>query len=308
MTGEIYPEFGDGVAIVAGGSGGIGAAIVRDLAAHGSNVALTYHSNRAAAEALSDDVGRAGREAEIGRLDLQDAEAAKSFVDGVVARFGRLHSVVYAAGPPLKLDFISQLRPDTWSKVFRADVDGCFNLIWACLPHLKRQGGGSVVAVITAAVDRPPPKDILSAAPKAAIQALIRGLAREEGRFGIRARLDRRWPRRRGHGEPGPAGLHRPLPGADPPAAGRPGRGNRPGRHLSLVRPREIRDRSEPARRRRPSALNRRGLGRRRAVQASNRITERASSPVFISSKASLICSSLIRREISSSSFSLPDM
>jgi NAD(P)-dependent dehydrogenase (short-subunit alcohol dehydrogenase family) len=187
MTGEIYPEFGDGVAIVAGGSGGIGAAIVRDLAAHGSNVALTYHSNRAAAEALSDDVGRAGREAEIGRLDLQDAEAAKSFVDGVVARFGRLHSVVYAAGPPLKLDFISQLRPDTWSKVFRADVDGCFNLIWACLPHLKRQGGGSVVAVITAAVDRPPPKDILSAAPKAAIQALIRGLAREEGRFGIRA-------------------------------------------------------------------------------------------------------------------------
>lgn len=182
-----YPEFNDGVAIVAGGSGGIGAAIVRDLARCGADVALTYHANRAAAEALADDVARAGRTAQIGRLDLQDAEATRFFVDDVVARFGRLHSVVYAAGSPLTLDFISRLTPETWSKVFRADVDGCFNLIWACLPHLKRQGAGSVVAVITAAVDRPPPKDILSAAPKAAIQALIRGLAREEGRNGIRA-------------------------------------------------------------------------------------------------------------------------
>lgn len=184
---ETYPEFADGVAIVAGGSGGIGAAVVADLARRGANVAFTYHSNGAAAETVASDVRSLGREARIGKLDLQDAAATRSFVDRAVESFGRLHSVVYAAGPPLELKFISQLQPDAWSKVFRADVDGCFNLIWACLPHLKRQGGGSIVAVVTAAVDRPPPRDILSAAPKAAIQALIRGLAREEGRFGIRA-------------------------------------------------------------------------------------------------------------------------
>jgi NAD(P)-dependent dehydrogenase (short-subunit alcohol dehydrogenase family) len=121
------------------------------------------------------------------RLDLRDAPAVKAFVDAAVARFGRIHSVVYAAGPPIPMRFINELDPETWAGVFRADVEGCFNLIWAVLPHLKQSGGGSIVAVITAAADRPPPKDILSAAPKAAIQALIRGLAREEGRFGIRA-------------------------------------------------------------------------------------------------------------------------
>jgi NAD(P)-dependent dehydrogenase (short-subunit alcohol dehydrogenase family) len=187
MSNETYPEFDKGVAIVAGGSGGIGAAIVRDLVRCGADVAFTYRSNQAVAEALAAEMRKAGRQAETGRLDLQDAEAVKTFVDDAVERFGRLHSVVYAAGPPLVLDYISRLQPQAWSNVFRADVDGCFNLIWACLPHLKRQREGSVVAVITAAVDRPPPKDILSAAPKAAIQALIRGLAREEGRFGIRA-------------------------------------------------------------------------------------------------------------------------
>jgi NAD(P)-dependent dehydrogenase (short-subunit alcohol dehydrogenase family) len=187
MSDETYPEFGGGVAIVAGGSGGIGSEIVRELARCGSDVAFTYYSKKAAAGALAGEVAAAGRTAICGQLDLTDAQAVKRFVDDAVARHGRLHSVVYAAGPPLDLNYISRLQPETWSKVFRADVDGCFNLIWACLPHLKQQGGGSVVAVITAAVDRPPPRDILSAAPKAAIQALIRGLAREEGRSGIRA-------------------------------------------------------------------------------------------------------------------------
>jgi NAD(P)-dependent dehydrogenase (short-subunit alcohol dehydrogenase family) len=187
MTSAADPEFPAGAVIVAGGSGGIGAAIVRLLAGRGTDVAFTYHANQAGAEALAAEVQAEGRAAMPARLDLRDAPAVKAFVDGAVARFGRIHSVVYAAGPPIPMRFINELDPETWARVFRADVEGCFNLVWAALPHLKQVGGGSIVAVITAAADRPPPKDILSAAPKAAIQALIRGLAREEGRFGIRA-------------------------------------------------------------------------------------------------------------------------
>jgi len=180
-------EFDDGVAIVVGGSGGIGAAVCATLARRGANVALTYLNRAAAAEAVADDVRKAGRQAIVGQVDLQAAAALKAFVDAAAARFGRVHSVVYAAGPSFGFHFINELDPATWSRVIRSDVEGCFNLIWASLPHLKRQGGGAIVAVITSAVDRPPPKDILSAAPKAAIQALMRGLAREEARFGIRA-------------------------------------------------------------------------------------------------------------------------
>lgn len=68
-----------------------------------------------------------------------------------------------------------------------AFVNGCFNLISAVLPHLRERRRGSIVALVTGAVDRSPPRDILSAAPKAAIQMFIRGVAREEGRSGIRA-------------------------------------------------------------------------------------------------------------------------
>jgi NAD(P)-dependent dehydrogenase (short-subunit alcohol dehydrogenase family) len=187
MTLARLTEFQEGVAIVAGGSGGIGGAICADLAASGANVALTYRSNQKAGEAVAQLIRDQGREAIAAPVDLQDPKAVQAFVDAAVERHGRLHSVVYAAGPPITMNYINALDPETWAKATRADIEGCFNLVWATLPHLRRQGGGSIVAVITAAVDRPPPKDILSAAPKAAIQALMRGLAREEGRSGIRA-------------------------------------------------------------------------------------------------------------------------
>jgi len=187
VTATNLKEFAEGVAIVAGGSGGLGAAIVHDLALSGSNVALTYRANQQAAERVTSEGLALGRAVEAAQLDLQDAAAVKLFVDDVVARHGTLHSVVYAAGPPIRMGFINQLDPASWAGAFRTDVEGCFNLIWACLPHLKRQKRGNIVALVTCAVDRSPAKDILSAAPKAAIQALIRGLAREEGRFGIRA-------------------------------------------------------------------------------------------------------------------------
>ena len=187
MTAIILEEFSEGIAVVAGGSGGLGAAIVRDLALSGANVALTYRSNNKSAQKVAAEARSVGREAEIAQVDLLESGAVKAFVDDVVARHGTLHSVVYAAGPPIRMGFINQIDPDTWAGAFRTDVEGCFNLIWACLPHFKRQKRGNIVAVVTAAVDRSPAKDILSAAPKAAIQALIRGVAREEGRFGIRA-------------------------------------------------------------------------------------------------------------------------
>jgi NAD(P)-dependent dehydrogenase (short-subunit alcohol dehydrogenase family) len=180
------PEFAEGVALVAGGSGGIGAAICSTLARAGANIALTYRSRAANAEAVAEAVRAEGREAVVGQVDLEDAAQVARFVDGVVERFGRLHSVVYAAGPPLEFLYINEIQPAEWARVINADVNGCFNLVSAVLPHLRRQKRGAIVGIVTAAVDRAPPRDILSAAPKAAIQMLLKGVAREEGRSGIR--------------------------------------------------------------------------------------------------------------------------
>ena len=178
-------NFERGVALVVGGSGGIGRAICMALAHAGSDVVLTYNANRDAAEKVANDIKALGRNAEIAQLKLEDAEVTEQYVNDVALRFGKIHSVVYAAGPGLHMSLISALTPQEWARVINADVNGCFNLIHASIPHLK--GGGSIVAVITAAVERVPARDICSAAPKAAIEMLIRGVAKEEGRNGIRA-------------------------------------------------------------------------------------------------------------------------
>jgi NAD(P)-dependent dehydrogenase (short-subunit alcohol dehydrogenase family) len=180
------PEFAEGIALVAGGSGGLGAGVCRSLAKAGATVALTYKSRFDAAELVADEVRREGRDAIVLQMDLEDAAAVKVAVDDLKQRFGRIHSVVYAAGPPLEFQYIRDISPAEWARVMGADANGCFNLVSATLPHLREQGGGAYVAVITCALSRLPPRDILSAAPKAAIETLMRGLAVEEGRAGIR--------------------------------------------------------------------------------------------------------------------------
>ena len=184
---SLYPEFKDGIALIVGGSGGIGAAISATLARLGSHVAITYRSRKANADKMAEKVRGSGRSVELLQLDIEDAEATKAAVDALVEKYGRLHSVVYAAGPSLEFLYINEIEPTEWARVINGDVNGCFNLIAAVLPHLRAQKGGSIVALTTAAADRSPPRDILSAAPKAAIQMLLRGVAREEGRSGIRA-------------------------------------------------------------------------------------------------------------------------
>ena len=181
------PEFASGAALVMGGSGGIGKAICRALAAAGSHVVVGYRSNKNAADQVVAEVRQQGREAHAVEADLLKPESVQEVVKETVRRYGHIHSVVYAAGPHIEFLYINQISPHEFARVMAADVNGCFNLIAAVLPHLRERKTGSIVALITAAADRSPPRDILSAAPKAAIQMLVRGVAREEGRSGIRA-------------------------------------------------------------------------------------------------------------------------
>jgi NAD(P)-dependent dehydrogenase (short-subunit alcohol dehydrogenase family) len=120
-------------------------------------------------------------------MDLEDSAAVRKGVEQVISRFGCLHSVIYAAGPLIEFRYIHEIEPSEWAHVVNADVNGFYNLVAATLPHLRERKKGVYLAVTTAAVGRAPPRDILSAAPKAAIEELVRGLAREEGRNGIRA-------------------------------------------------------------------------------------------------------------------------
>ncbi len=180
--------FGDreGVAVVTGGSGGIGAAICTLLAARGSDVAFTYRSNADAAEEVEAAITAAGRRAYAAQVDVTDPDAVKAFVDAAADRFGAVHTAISAAGPYVPMRYVSQIDPALFREKVEADLFGAFHLVWAVLPHL-RESSGALVAVTSMAVRKYPPKDSLSAIPKGGVEALVRAVAAEEGRFGIRA-------------------------------------------------------------------------------------------------------------------------
>ena len=175
-----------GGAFVAGGSGGIGRAICKQLAEAGCDVALTYRNGRERAEETAALVRAAGRKAVLLQVDLRDEKAVSRAVDETALDFGALHTAIYAAGPYIHMRHISSIEPALFRDTMEQDAFGCFNLIHAALPHL-RSAKGSFVALATPALRRYAVKDVLSVAPKAAIEALVRGVAAEEGRFGIRA-------------------------------------------------------------------------------------------------------------------------
>jgi len=178
-----------GVAFVSGGTGGIGAAIVRILAERGSDVVFTYRSSREAADALAarttEEFAEQGRRVTPLRLDLGEERSVAEAVSGTAAAFGGLHTLVHAAGPHVPMVHLSGVTPSEFRTQLDVDAGAFFNLVHPALP-LLRESGGSVVAVTTVATRRFPVRDGLSSGPKGAVEAVARALAAEEGRYGVR--------------------------------------------------------------------------------------------------------------------------
>lgn len=174
------------VAFVTGGTGGIGAASCRALARDGHDVTFTYHSNSAKAEKLVVELEEAGVRARAVQLDLTDSDAVVELVGQISDGFGDVKTVVHASGPFVDQVYISNLEPTKFTSHIDAELNAFFNVVHATLPALRRTAG-SITAVTSVAVRRFPVKDILSGAPKGGIEVIVRGVAREEGKFGIRA-------------------------------------------------------------------------------------------------------------------------
>ena len=181
-------DFGEreGAALVAGGSGGVGGEVCRMLARRGAAVALSYRSRPEAAEAVVAEIEAGGGRAVAFQADLTDEDAARGLVAAARERFGGVHTYVHAAGPPVSQLHLSRVEPALLRDHLEAEAAAFFNVVAPLLPEL-RAARGSIVAVTTAATDRFAVRDGLSAVPKAAVELLVRGLAVEEGRFGVRA-------------------------------------------------------------------------------------------------------------------------
>jgi 3-oxoacyl-[acyl-carrier protein] reductase len=170
------------VALVAGGSRGIGAAVVRRLAADGAAVAIGYRVALAEAEAIVGEIEAAGGKAFPVQGDVgHDGDAAR-MVEQTMARFGRLDVLVNTAG-------IGQYRPlhavdEAYVRLtFDTNVLGSIMLTKAAAAVMKE--GGRIVHVSSRLAYSPIPTSAVYAASKAAIVAMVHGFAKELGPRGI---------------------------------------------------------------------------------------------------------------------------
>jgi NAD(P)-dependent dehydrogenase (short-subunit alcohol dehydrogenase family) len=175
-----------GVALVVGGSGAIGRAICERLAVLGANVVLTYARNRKAAEEAAASVEDLGGKARAVQMLLEDESSVTSAIDTVVRDSGGIHTAVLAASPVNSQSYVSLLTGARYVEQLRIDAGGSFFVVSAILPAL-RQSQGSLVALSSVANRRFVLRDVLSTTSKAANEALVRAVAAEEGRFGVRA-------------------------------------------------------------------------------------------------------------------------
>ncbi|WP_280435498.1 SDR family NAD(P)-dependent oxidoreductase [Nocardia carnea] len=181
-------DFGhrSGAALVLGASGGLGRATARMLIERGSNTALTYFRSKQAVGELLATAHTHDRTANAWQLDLSDADRTAEVVAEAAAEFGGIHTLVYAAGPHVPMLHLSRVPPAEFQRQLAGDVAGFFNATHAALPHL-RTSKGSIVAITSAGTSRFPVRDAMSIGPKAAVEALIRAIAAEEGKYGVRA-------------------------------------------------------------------------------------------------------------------------
>ena len=184
MTGPTFPT---GATLVFGGSGGIGQHVAKAFAGAGSDVAIVYRSKKDVAERVAGEIRAAGRKATVHQADVTQPAQVEAAVAAAHAAHGRLHTVAWAAGPVVEQLFIGEIKRELWQKSIDIEVHGFFNAVQATLPKLRAGGGGSYVHLGSAGHVYFPQKDALSVVPKAANEALLKGIAKEEGRNNIRA-------------------------------------------------------------------------------------------------------------------------
>jgi 3-oxoacyl-[acyl-carrier protein] reductase len=186
INGETRREFADKKALVTGGSRGIGRAVCLELARRGADVAFIYHSRDVEAGTTAGDIRALGRVALALKTDLADAHGVGTAIDRVAAQFGRLDILVQAAGAMGNWHETAELSTDDWDRYVAVDLSGAFYVIRAALPHL-RKAGGAIVAISSIAAQMCQARNVQGAAAKAGLEAIVRVVAREEGRRGIRA-------------------------------------------------------------------------------------------------------------------------
>jgi 3-oxoacyl-[acyl-carrier protein] reductase len=173
------------VAVVTGGSRGIGVAICHRLARDGMTIHLVYRDAENAAQLVAGEIEATGGRAFVHKADISHEAEVQTLVERVVDQDGTVHVLVNNAGivddQLLELTGLAQ-----WERVLRVNLTGSFLMSRAVIPTMIDQGWGRIVNISSNSVRIPSAGQTAYAASKGGLEALTRGLAVEVGRKGIR--------------------------------------------------------------------------------------------------------------------------
>lgn len=180
------------VAIITGGSRGIGAATVKMFVQAGANVAFNYHKAKGDADKLVAECGGASRCMAV-QAELAAPDAAKPLVDAAVRQFGRLDCLVVNHGiwPPQDVS-VDTMEIAQWRRTIAVNLDSVFGLIKYAVRQMKAQGrsadgaaAGRIVIISSTAGQRGEAFHCDYAASKGAVISMVKGLSTELARDGI---------------------------------------------------------------------------------------------------------------------------
>jgi len=172
------------VALVTGGSRGIGRAIALRLAADGAEVVLNYRENEAAAEETVQLVRAAKGVASSTRFDIADPEEARVGVQSIVDRAGRLDILVNNAGTTADA-LVLRLKEEEWERALRVNLTGAFHCTKVALRVMIRGRYGRIVNLSSVVAEMGNAGQVAYAAAKAGLEGLTKSLAREVASRGI---------------------------------------------------------------------------------------------------------------------------
>jgi NAD(P)-dependent dehydrogenase (short-subunit alcohol dehydrogenase family) len=173
--------------LISGGSRGIGRATALAYARENANVAITYHTGKAAAAAVLDEIRAAGAQAAAAFADLADPASIRAAADTVRERFGGIDVLVANAvrWPTDVMMPLADAGLQPWTAAVRANFEGTTALIQAALPDLERSGTGRIVLISSGVARDGRSGATAYASAKAALDGLVAALKWEAGQHGI---------------------------------------------------------------------------------------------------------------------------
>ena len=174
----------DQVAVVTGGSRGIGRGIVKAFAAEGAKVAFVYRGNQEAADALTKEVAENGGKALAVQCDVTRLEDVEKAIKNVEEALGPVNILVNNAGI-IKDDLFVRMEPEAWNAVLQTNLGGTYNFCRAVAFAMMRQRKGRIINISSIAADHVNQGQTNYAASKGAINAFTRALAVELAGRGV---------------------------------------------------------------------------------------------------------------------------